>query len=63
MFVMGMAYSILASSLWPLVAYLLPPSHRGTAYGLIQSVQNLGLGLVSIFAGYLVDVKVNYYYY
>lgn len=57
MIVMGLAYSILSSSLWPLVAYLLPIHKRGTAYGLIQSVQNLGLAVVSIFAGYLVDTK------
>ncbi|KER22066.1 transporter, major facilitator family protein [Opisthorchis viverrini] len=57
MILMGMGYSILASSLWPLVAFLLPPHQRGTAYGLIQSLQNLGLGVIAIFAGYLVDNK------
>lgn len=58
MIILGLAYSILASSLWPLVAYLLPVHQRGTAYGLIQSIQNLGLGVISIFAGFLVDTKV-----
>nr|CAH8863502.1 unnamed protein product [Trichobilharzia regenti] len=57
MIIMGFAYSILASSLWPMVAFILPLHQRGTAYGLIQSVQNLGLGVISIFAGYLVDTK------
>ncbi|TPP65419.1 Major facilitator superfamily domain-containing protein 1 [Fasciola gigantica] len=57
MIILGLAYSILASSLWPLVAHLLPIHQRGTAYGLIQSIQNLGLGVISIFAGYLVDTK------
>nr|AAW25795.1 SJCHGC00668 protein [Schistosoma japonicum] len=57
MIVLGLSYSILASSLWPMVAYVLPLHQRGTAYGLIQSIQNLGLGLISIFAGYLVDTK------
>ncbi|CAH8540630.1 unnamed protein product [Schistosoma turkestanicum] len=57
MIIMGLSYSILASSLWPMVAYVLPLHQRGTAYGLIQSIQNLGLGLISIFAGYLVDTK------
>ncbi|VDQ16297.1 unnamed protein product [Trichobilharzia regenti] len=59
MIIMGFAYSILASSLWPMVAFILPLHQRGTAYGLIQSVQNLGLGVISIFAGYLVDTKVS----
>ncbi|VDP93654.1 unnamed protein product [Echinostoma caproni] len=58
MITMGIAYSVLASSLWPLVAYLLPVHQRATAYGLIQSIQNLGLGVISIFAGYLVDNKL-----
>ncbi|CAH8590608.1 unnamed protein product [Heterobilharzia americana] len=57
MIVLGLAYSILASSLWPMVAFILPLHQRGTAYGLIQSIQNLGLGVISIFAGYLVDTK------
>ncbi|KAF8565663.1 hypothetical protein P879_05584, partial [Paragonimus westermani] len=57
MVLMGLAYSILASSLWPLVAHLLPVHQRGTAYGLMQAVQNLGLGTVAIFAGFLVDTK------
>uniref|UniRef100_A0A0V0JB88 Lysosomal dipeptide transporter MFSD1 n=1 Tax=Schistocephalus solidus TaxID=70667 RepID=A0A0V0JB88_SCHSO len=57
MVLLGISYSILASSLWPLVGIILPQYQRATAYGLIQSVQNLGLGLVSILAGYIVDTK------
>lgn len=52
---MGMAYSMLASSLWPLVALIIPEYQLGTAYGICQSVQNLGLAVVSMFAGYIVD--------
>lgn len=55
---MGLAYSILAGSLWPLVAMLMPPHHRATAYGLLLSAQNLGVGVISILAGLLVDSKV-----
>jgi MFS family permease len=57
MILMGIAYSILASSLWPMVVFVVPPHQRATAYGIMQSIQNLGLGLVSILAGYIVDVK------
>ncbi|CAL8070628.1 unnamed protein product [Calicophoron daubneyi] len=57
MIIMGFGYSILASSLWPLVSYLLPLHQRGTAYGLMQCVQNLGLAVIAIVAGYLVDNK------
>lgn len=53
--IMGMAYSMLASSLWPLVALIIPEYQLGTAYGICQSVQNLGLAIVSMFAGVIVD--------
>lgn len=53
--IMGIAYSMLASSLWPLVALIIPEYQLGTAYGICQSVQNLGLAVVSMFAGVIVD--------
>jgi MFS family permease len=52
---MGFAYSMLASSLWPLVALIIPEYQLGTAYGVCQSVQNLGLAVVSMFGGVIVD--------
>ncbi|VDN99504.1 unnamed protein product [Rodentolepis nana] len=54
---LGLSYSILASSLWPMVGMVLPQHHRATAYGLIQSIQNLGLGLIAMLTGYIVDTK------
>jgi MFS family permease len=45
---MGIAYSILAASLWPLVAFLVPKQMLGTAYGLMQSIQNLGLAIMYV---------------
>lgn len=53
--IMGLAYSMLASSLWPMVALIIPEYQLGTAYGICQSVQNLGLAVVSMFAGVIVD--------
>ncbi|CAG9858502.1 unnamed protein product [Phyllotreta striolata] len=53
--IMGVAYSILASSLWPLVSLIIPDYQLGTAYGVAGSVQNLGLALFSIFTGLIVD--------
>ncbi|KAG5320707.1 MFSD1 protein, partial [Pseudoatta argentina] len=55
MVLMGLAYSMLASSLWPLIALVTPEHQLGTAYGIAQSVQNLGLAVVSIVAGIIVD--------
>lgn len=52
--IMGMAYSILASSLWPLVSLIIPEYQLGTAYGVAGAIQNLGLALFSIFTGLIV---------
>ncbi|CAG9099040.1 unnamed protein product [Plutella xylostella] len=53
--VLGVSYSLLASGLWPLVALIVPESQLGTAYGICQAVQNLGLATVIILAGVIVD--------
>ncbi|XP_048520877.1 major facilitator superfamily domain-containing protein 1 isoform X1 [Dendroctonus ponderosae] len=53
--ILGVAYSVLASGLWPLVAVIIPEYQLGTAYGVCQAVQNLGLAIVSIITGSIVD--------
>ncbi|XP_017128498.1 major facilitator superfamily domain-containing protein 1 [Drosophila elegans] len=55
MTVMGLSYSMLAASLWPLVALIIPEYQLGTAYGFCQSIQNLGLAVITILAGIIVD--------
>ncbi|CAH2243989.1 jg18512 [Pararge aegeria aegeria] len=57
---LGISYSLLASGLWPLVAMVVPEHQMGTAYGICQAVQNLGLAVTIIFAGIIVD---NYGYF
>lgn len=57
MSILGVAYSLLASSLWPMVSLVIPEHQLGSAYGIMQSVQNLGLALISILAGLIVDKK------
>ncbi|XP_066251245.1 major facilitator superfamily domain-containing protein 1-like [Euwallacea similis] len=52
---LGLAYSVLASGLWPLVAIIIPEYQLGTAYGVCQAIQNLGLALVNIFTGWIID--------
>jgi len=59
--VLGVAYSLLASSLWPIVALLIPEYQLGTAYGLIQAIQNLGTALITMAAGTIAD-EYGYYY-
>lgn len=55
MITIGLSYSMLASSLWPLVALIVPEYQLGTAYGICQSVQNLGLAVVTMISGVIVD--------
>ncbi|XP_065887478.1 major facilitator superfamily domain-containing protein 1-like [Dysidea avara] len=57
MALMGLSYSILACALWPMVAYVVPEHQLGTAYGIMQSIQNLGLAIVSLLAGVILDAK------
>ncbi|CAB3250098.1 unnamed protein product [Arctia plantaginis] len=52
---LGISYSLLASGLWPLVALIVPENQLGTAYGICQAVQNMGLATVLILAGVIVD--------
>lgn len=55
MSIMGISYSILASSLWPLVSLILPDHQLGTAYGVCGAVQNLGLAIFTIVVGSIVN--------
>jgi MFS family permease len=58
MTLLGLGYSLLASALWPMVSLIVPTQRLGTAYGFMQAIQNLGLAVVSIVAGAIVDSKV-----
>uniref|UniRef100_UPI00358F3B5D lysosomal dipeptide transporter MFSD1 isoform X1 n=2 Tax=Myxine glutinosa TaxID=7769 RepID=UPI00358F3B5D len=57
MVIMGCSYSMLACSLWPLVAFVVEPHQLGTAYGCMQSIQNLGLAVVSLGSGAILDMS------
>uniref|UniRef100_H2YW98 Lysosomal dipeptide transporter MFSD1 n=1 Tax=Ciona savignyi TaxID=51511 RepID=H2YW98_CIOSA len=48
MCIMGVSYSLLACALWPMVAFLVPQHQLATAYGFMQSIQNLGLAVISL---------------
>ena len=54
---LGMGYSIMCSALWPLVALIVPQQQLGTAYGVMQAIQNLGLAVTANLTGFLVDWK------
>ncbi|XP_053213890.1 major facilitator superfamily domain-containing protein 1-like isoform X2 [Panonychus citri] len=52
---LGLGYSTIACALWPMIPDIVPEFRLGTAYGVVQCVQNLGLALANMAAGQIVD--------
>uniref|UniRef100_A0A7S4N5T0 Lysosomal dipeptide transporter MFSD1 n=1 Tax=Paramoeba aestuarina TaxID=180227 RepID=A0A7S4N5T0_9EUKA len=52
---MGIAYSLGAASMWPIVSVAVPPKLVGTAYGAMCSIQNLGLAVFPQIVGAIGD--------
>jgi len=55
MVILGIAFSLVPAALWPAVPYIVKESMIGTAYGVMASIQNLGLFAFPILAGYILD--------
>jgi len=53
--IMGIGYSAVAASLWPLLSYNVPKRISGTSYGLMQSIQLGGLMLMYEVSGKIID--------
>ena len=51
MFILGAAFSLVPSAMWPSVPKIIPEKNLGTAYSLIYWVQNLGMWAVPIYIG------------
>ncbi|MBO4871223.1 MAG: MFS transporter [Muribaculaceae bacterium] len=51
MLVLGVAFSLLPSVLWPAVPKIVPMKQLGTAYSIIYYIQNIGLMLIPIVIG------------
>jgi len=52
---LGIAFALVPSAMWPSVAKIMPMSKLGTAYAIIFWVQNIGLMLVPLLIGYVLD--------
>ncbi len=57
MFILGVAFSLVPAAMWPAVAKLTDESRIGTAYGLMFSIQNIGLWLFPMLIGYVLDAS------
>ena len=51
----GIAFSLVPAILWPAIPYLVSASRLGTAYGLMTMLQNIGLTVCNLGAGWLND--------
>jgi MFS family permease len=58
MFLLGIAFSLVPAAMWPAVAKIVDENKIGTAYGLIFTIQNIGLWLFPLLTGILLD-KLN----
>jgi MFS family permease len=52
----GISFSLVPAVLWPAVSLLVEPHRLGTAYGLMTLLQNVGLAICNVFAGWLNDL-------
>lgn len=52
---LGITYSLGASCLWPILAFIVEKEALGTAYGCMTSVQNLFLAVFAVIIGQLQD--------
>jgi len=55
MVLLGIAFSLVPASMWPSMVKLVDDKQIGTAYGLMYSIQNLGLWGFPLIAGILLD--------
>jgi MFS family permease len=51
----GLFYSIYGAVVWPLIPLCVPAKTCGTAFGLATAIENLGLGLVPIAVGSIIQ--------
>ncbi len=52
---LGIAFSLVPSAMWPSVAKIMPNSMLGTAYSMIFWVQNIGLAFVPMLIGWVLS--------
>lgn len=55
MIILGIAFSLVPSAMWPSVAKIFPVKQLGTAYALIFFIQNIGLWGVPALIGWVLD--------
>ena len=54
MILLGIAFSLVPSAMWPSVPKIIPMKQLGTAYAIIFYIQNIGLSLVPVMIGKMI---------
>lgn len=57
MFILGVAFSLVPAAMWPSLAKVVEQRRLGTAYGLTFSIQNIGLWLIPMAIGWVLDAS------
>ena len=57
MIILGLAFSLVPSAMWPSVPKIIPLKRLGTAYSIIFFIQNIGLMVVRLIVGRVLDAN------
>lgn len=55
MILLGIAFSLVPSALWPSVPKIIPMKQLGSAYAIIFYIQNIGLSMVPLLIGWVIE--------
>lgn len=55
MIILGIAFSLVPSAMWPSVPKIIPMKQLGSAYAIIFYIQNIGLSLVPVLIGSVIE--------
>lgn len=55
MVLLGIAFSLVPSAMWPSVPKIIPMKQLGSAYAIIFYIQNIGLSMVPLLIGYVIE--------
>ena len=58
MIMMGIAFSLIPAVMWPSVALIVEQKKLGTAYGLMNMIQNMGLSVFNLMVGWANDYSM-----
>ena len=59
MCILGIAFSLLPAALWPAVPKIVPMKQLGTSYSIIYYIQNIGLMLIPVLIGKVLERDTN----